>query len=278
LKDTIIAIKDGEHALARKIAKIQPYKKDGGFAVLMPYHGQREGYLMKVPVNYSPGLSSVNVEECIRYTADHRVKLSYHPNGFIQFSSEVPGTIRSGRDQETSEIKGLGLVTKALSDPIMTGASFGIQVWGLDDFEPLGTDGRRDVITVTEDDLYHRLCNPQTANSYLVEGFIFPQEYWAAIRKRNGRLVLTQSFIGFQASSGVMEFSIIPLHDQPILMGMLVSRMYLSTPDGLPRSGFWLSSASDSKHQLCAYYPPPPWNHPSESLNYSPEPQASPTG
>jgi hypothetical protein len=142
-------------------------------------------------------------------------------------------------------------------------------VWGLDDFEPLGTPGRRKLIMVSQDDLYHRLCTPETWNAYLIEGWVFPDRYWAAVRNRGGRLTMTLSFTDFIASSGVMEFSVIPLPNQPIIIGILVSRFKLELSP--PTSGFSLNSPSDSKHAIYAFYPPWTADGPHQSLNYCPK-------
>jgi hypothetical protein len=114
LDGVTLAIKDGESALARKITKIQPFK-DGGFTVMLPYHQQREGFLLKAPVSYAPGISKQRMSDCVKYSADDRVKLSIHWDGFVQFSSERKGSILSGKDPATGEIRGLGLMTKPLS-------------------------------------------------------------------------------------------------------------------------------------------------------------------
>src|SRR3712207_1528938 len=82
----------------RKITKIVPYGS-GGFAVLVPYHEARRGHLLKYPVDYQIGQMERPFEDATQYSAEDRVNLSLHPDGFVQFSGENPGT---------SEPRGLG--------------------------------------------------------------------------------------------------------------------------------------------------------------------------
>ena len=102
----------------RKLTKVKSYPGKGkGFQVLMPYHCARSGVVTTVPVDYNmPGgiMCSVSHSECISFTAEDRVKLSYHGDGFAQFSGEVGGKIISGRDPITKEPKGVGLMTYPL--------------------------------------------------------------------------------------------------------------------------------------------------------------------
>src|SRR5215211_6850582 len=86
---------------ARKLLKIVSYS-EGGFAILTPYHSARSGLLMKMPVDYSrKGEIEVASTDCTTFTADDRVKLSFHKDGLVQFSGENPGKIISGVDQFT---------------------------------------------------------------------------------------------------------------------------------------------------------------------------------
>src|ERR1700677_305009 len=98
---TIAIRPDGQATFARKITKIIGLNGEG-FSVLVPYHRARSGFLFKVPVDpakvLKPGSSVVPWKACVAFTAEDRVKLSYHSDGFAQFSSEISGRITSGRD------------------------------------------------------------------------------------------------------------------------------------------------------------------------------------
>ena len=93
--------------------------------------------------------------DCAGFTTENRAKLSYHADGFAQFSSENPGTIISGRDPNTGEPKGLGIMARPFSNPGTSGPSVGISVWGLEDFEE--ADQEEKLIVFEPSDFYYRL-------------------------------------------------------------------------------------------------------------------------
>ena len=238
----------------RKITKIVPYGR-GGFAVLVPYHRARRGHLLKYPVDYSKRDLVLSFAEATEYSAEDRVKLSLHPDGFVQFSGENPGKIVSGRDPETGEPRGLGVMSRPLSAPVNTGPTFGITVWGLSAFEPLDAASRHNAVVFSEEDYYYRGCTPDTCNGYIVEGFVLQERYWGAVRNREGKLTMTVMPM-FEAIGAVFEFRVVPLPGQPALLGLVTSRYRtdFDTP-----SGFALSGPSDleSSEVLSAIYPAP---------------------
>lgn len=251
MSGTTIAIED--QGTLRKITKIVPYS-GGGFAVLAPYHSARQGHLLKPTVDYSKSDMEIAFEDAIQYSAEDRVKLSLHPDGFVQFSGENPGKIVSGRDPNTGEPKGLGVVSHPLNTPINTGPTFACVVWGVSEFEPLG-DRRRDTVIFTEEDYYYRGCTPDTWNGYVIEAFVLEERYWGAVRHREGKLALNAMPM-FEAVGAVFEFRVVPLPGQPLLLGLMVSR--LETAFDVP-SGFTLNGPSDLKttQVLHAVYPAP---------------------
>jgi len=50
-RETILAIRNPDTRHVHKIAKVVSYK-EGGFAVLTPYHSARSGYLTITPIDY----------------------------------------------------------------------------------------------------------------------------------------------------------------------------------------------------------------------------------
>jgi hypothetical protein len=270
-RSTTIAIIDRLSSEPRKITKIVPYK-DGGFGVLVPYHTARKGYLAKYSVDYRKKQMMIHRSECIEYAAEDRVKLSFHKDGFVQFSGEQPGKIVSGRNQETGEPKGLGvLLEHPLFRPIMSGPTFGLSVWGLQDFESIQGSPSQDTTIFTEEDYYYRGCTPDSWNAYLLETFIFPKHYWAGTRNRDGRFKLSLAFNAFEASGAVLDFTVIPVASQPILLGLMVSRFRHKFPSS---SGFSLTSPSDRKqgepiaNSLMAIYPDFMEDTPTQTLDY----------
>ncbi len=237
-----------------EILKIVPYRK-GGFAVLAPYHKARKGHLLKHPLDYSKRHMEITRDESVEYSAEDRVKLSLHPDGFVQFSGENPGKIISGRDPRTGEPRGLGIMSRPLSTPINTGPTFGCVAWGAADFESFGGTGKRDVIAFTEEDYYYRGCTPNTWNGYVIEGFVLEERYWGATRRRGEKLALTVMPM-FEAIGAVFELRVVPLPEQPLLLGLMVSRI---TTEFQSPSGFVLNGPAniEESQALAALYPAP---------------------
>src|ERR1051326_3354577 len=145
---------------ARKLTKIVGYGAQG-FAVVTPYHTARSGFLGKMPVDYNKiGPMKVPYDDIVGFTAESRVKLSYHPDGFVQFSGEAQGTVISGRDSKSGEPKGIGLMSQPLTSPIRSGPTFGITAWGLQDFAALDAPQSDSVVVFGRDDMYFRGTTP----------------------------------------------------------------------------------------------------------------------
>jgi hypothetical protein len=267
VRGTTICIQEEGDAVTRKITKIQPYSK-GGFAILMPYHAERRGYLAKHPVDYASREDIFLRHDVIEYSAKDRVKLSIHPDGFVQFSSESGAKIVSGRDPVTGAPKGLGLISQPLGDPIRTGPTFGATVWGLTDFEPLQSSERADAMVFSEESFYYRDCTPDRWSAYVIEGFVFPSVYWGAVRKRAGTYSLSLAQPQFEVPGAVLDFQVIPLPNQPEFLGLLVSRLGRGTP--YAPSGFILNGPSEFRpaDALLAIYPSPWSTPPQDDLDY----------
>jgi len=147
----------------------------GGFSILTPYHRAHSGFLFKQAVNPrmfdKAGEHLVKWTECAGFTAENRAKLTYHVDGFAQFSSENPGTIISGRDPNTGEPKGLGVMARPFSNPSTSGPSVGISVWGIEDFEEANEKER--LIVFEPSDFYYRLWKPEETNLWHLGIYVF---------------------------------------------------------------------------------------------------------
>lgn len=116
----------------RKFLKIVPYGS-GGFGLILPkLTGYHKGRLEKTFVTYKRQGTRLKIErdESEQYGASDVVKFSYHPDGFVQFSSATNKKIVSGRNPNGSP-KGLGVLSWSLNNPISTGPSMTITFWGL---------------------------------------------------------------------------------------------------------------------------------------------------
>ena len=189
---------------------------------------------------------------------EDRVKLSYHPDGFVQFSGEIGGKVISGKDFTTGLPKGIGLTTKTIYKPVFSGPTFGLTVWGLDDFDKTKNE-TRNIVIFEENDWYYRGCSPEKATSWFIEFFVFPVRYWAAARKGRCGFSLTLSFYGFEASMGVIEMKIIELPNQPIFLAGFAnrSRTKWTAPSGWVLAGPGEVDETGLGRVLHAYYPKP---------------------
>jgi hypothetical protein len=251
---TRIAIEHSDGTF-RKIGMIVPYG-DGGFGALVPYHTANEGYLFNKRGSFwlGPPLQ----EE--RYTADDQVKLSFHPDGLVQFSGVRPGKILSGRDHKTGEPKGLGIIASPLSTPITSGPTFSITIWGLSDF-PVAEDDA-EAIKFRLRDMYYRGCTPATANGVVIEGLLFPALAWSAVRGTGSDFRIHLSFSQFEIGRAMHEVRVISLHNQSTFIGLLASNIQTDLPPDEhftpPNSGFIMAGPRDNKDVgLYAIYPKP---------------------
>ncbi|HEV3220954.1 MAG TPA: hypothetical protein VGZ48_14390 [Candidatus Acidoferrales bacterium] len=169
-----VAIRPAAGKPLYKITKIISLN-GGGFSILAPYHKAHSGFLFKQPIHPGmfdkAGVHLVSWTDCIGFTAESRAKLSYHVDGFAQFSSENQGTIISGRDPKTGEPKGLAIMARPFSNPATSGPSVGISVWGLEDFEE--ADQEENLVVFGPGDFYYRLWGPDESNLWQLGVYMF---------------------------------------------------------------------------------------------------------
>ncbi len=241
----------------RKLAKVVGYGNQG-FAVLTPYHSARSGFVAKIPIDYKKiGEFNVAYDDIVGFDTEHRVKLSYHPDGFVQFSGETKGQVTSGRNEHSGEPKGIGLLTQPLSSPIRSGPSFGITAWGLGDFISHNASPQETDVVFGLEDMYFRGINPRQANAIVLEVFALPLRYWAGVRKRGSDYVLTMAFEDFQASRAAIEMKVIDLPNQEVLLAGFVShtRVEFGSQSGWVLNGPGNRNDDGIGHVLQAFYP-----------------------
>jgi len=272
-----------EKGIKYKISKIIFYGNNAGFGVLCPYHSAKSGYLIKQTTGteiyneYAKG-TDISVDEQLQYSASDRIKLSIHTDGFVQFSGENPSKIISGRDSETGLAKGMGLFSSPLSRPIMSGPTFGITLWGLNDFTAFQA-GKTDesVIDFSENDYEYRETDKKNYNAYIIEGFVFPPMFWSFSFMND----LKQEIVKFRHPQfqhdrhKSLTFRVMPFMDGEIfyMVALLVSRAQLQVAEQMHSSGFSFSSPAevkgDSVTSMHALYPAPGFNtEKTSSLDY----------
>jgi hypothetical protein len=232
----------------------------GGFSVLTPYHKAHSGFLFKQPINPrmfdKAGEHLVRWTDCAGFTAENRTKLSYHVDGFAQFSSENQGTIISGRDPNTGEPKGLGVMARPFSDPSTSGPSVGISVWGLDDFEK--TDQAEKLIVFEPPDFYYRLLGPDETNLWHLGIYVFngvpPVRF-------DGDQAKMDFVLRYPPTAGVVGSIItlktIHLEAEKVSLGMYVESVVGKFPSksGWQMSGPGSWTSNQTGYVLGAFYP-----------------------
>src|SRR5438552_2891197 len=90
------------------------YGSDGSYYVTVPYHSARKAVLFKQTVNYVTSVPKtvdggdlIPADQAIDIASsdDTRIKLSHHPDGFLQFSG---AGVLSGKNADGS-IRGIGI-------------------------------------------------------------------------------------------------------------------------------------------------------------------------
>jgi hypothetical protein len=181
-KYTVIISKNGR---SYKICKIW-YGSDGSYYVTVPYHPENKAVLFKQTANYDLATpSSINheyitpIEEAIDVASsdDVRIKLSHHPDGFIQFSGH--GLI-SGRNADGTP-KGIGIQSWPLEYGCR-GPAFGLTLQGIEYFQ-LATDTVSQSVCVLN---YDELTMIPGCTGVAIEGHYFPLLWRRFIRNRLG--------------------------------------------------------------------------------------------
>lgn len=98
---------------------------DGSYFVTAPYHPHDKALAAILTINYAEDQSSVALDEAVELAVleddERRLKLSHHPDGFLQFSGEG---VLSGRNVDGTA-RGLGVVSWPLVRPTL-GPSFSL--------------------------------------------------------------------------------------------------------------------------------------------------------
>ncbi len=196
--------------------------------------------------------------DCAGFTAENRVKLTYHVDGFTQFSSENARTIKSGRDPNTGEPKGLGLMAAPFSRPSSSGPSVGISVWGLEDFEV--ADPREELILFEPSDFYYRKWTPEETSTWHLGIYVFPVDSVPPVRF-DGDQAIMDFVLRFPMTAGVVgsivRLKTIRLEAERVHLGLYVECWAGNFPSksgwGMNGPGNW--NSSQTGYVLGAFYP-----------------------
>lgn len=214
------------------------YGSDGSYYVAAPVHPDQRALLAKFTVNYAQNLVVHRIDDAVDLgTAaadDKEIKLTHHPDGFMQFSG---AGLVSGRD-ENGEIRGIGVDTWTLYEP-NRGPAFGIAIT---DIEGLGVESTasKDTILFSDSDVVPL----QEADVVVLEGYYFPPLWRRFIRpNQQGEPVIEM----VHPSRAVLQLRVAlppPSTELPGFLGLEVYTNYGKGPDDEPRPGFFMSGST----------------------------------
>ena len=233
-KYTIIYEDDGTRY---KLLKLM-LTDDGSYFATCPYHESDRVTLAKTIVNYvDPARRATDkpIELAVLNDDLHRLKLSHHPDGFVQFSGHG---IRSGRNADGSP-KGLGIKSFPLNRPT-AGPAFGLTVMNPRAFKEAGAPDKTDVVFKRSD-----LFEANVDNGLIIESFYFRPEWRRFVKKRDGSPIILLR----HPSGALLELRVCPPPDDNWRTGFLGVDLW-SVPVRLGEgpSGFAMSSPAGDLH------------------------------
>jgi len=249
-----IAIRDSD-GVERQVLRIA--KQRDGFSAMVPYHPAKQGWLYELPLDYSRRLFAVPISEGRHFTVSDAAKLSFHMDGFVQFSTGSGRKIISGYNPLLNQVKGVGIRAPTPVN-VTSGPLFGIQVYKVEDFQKREA---KSVVLFEEGDLWCRVGETTDNDiAYHVEFFMLPGQLLAESMMVGGRRVLRKrlpynSQIWFTHDLRVLEFQ-----GLPFFLGAIVSRI---PGDPELESGYKLNGpsceepGSAKKKSIAAQYPCP---------------------
>jgi len=253
---TRICIEDEQRCI-RKVAQIGATRS--GFYAQCPYHKAGIGQLFRTHVRDKPGIQSVVHRNS--YIASSRAKLSFHPpnaqsadNFLVHFSGDG---IVSGFDEQ-GRPKGISLKGPpdlALDD----GPTFGIQIWGLDEFHPARDRDKNRMIFAQE--AMYPPRNDGSYNSYHLEFFLLPNR----LRKAKNKPTTFYKEFVFEGKLRGFDLKVIELPTQEHFLGVICLRRR-TTIRG--HSGYALNSPRLHNWYIWAMYPPLFHDASAKSIDY----------
>ena len=154
-------------------------RSDGSYFATCPYHRSDRVLLSKRTINYAnPQRRSGDqpLELAVLEDDAHRLKLSHHPDGFVQFSGNG---IKSGRNPDGSP-KGIGIVSFPLARPT-AGPAFGLTVINPTAFREAGPSRLTDIVFAQSE-----LFMAKEDNGLIVESYYFAPEWRRFVKLRGG--------------------------------------------------------------------------------------------
>ena len=218
-----------------KLCKIW-FGADGSYYVTSPYHPAERALLMKATVNYADSAMRSYFHEALDLASaeddNRRIKLSHHPDGFLQFSGEG---IISGKDSD-GNIRGIGVMTWPLDEPV-SGPAFSVTVRGIEQFQTVGatTD---DLCVFSRDEIS---ATPGW-NQLVLEGHYLPAAWRRFVRRDSDG---THSIGIVHPQGAVLQLKVLFPPERAALQGFIGVELYASTTtEETPSPSFSLSGST----------------------------------
>ena len=242
----------------KRICKVVEFNaSDGGFCII-PSGQTQSGLLSKIPYKDTVGTYKINENDMVHFQDSERVKLSYHGDGFVQFSKVGSQGIISGRDA-TGAPKGVGLYSAPISNPIQTGPCMAISAWGTREFKVWKPKPAGNAIIIRDADFYIDEINP-AGHRPGIEGVnvSFLMFKTSQLEAQDKTLILGTRRIltpprRLIAPSRNLPARMIPLN-RFITLAVIAERMRFQFRS---KSGYCVNGPGDLNYRLCAISPPP---------------------
>jgi hypothetical protein len=147
--------------------------------VTAPYHNQKKAFLCKAELDYQKYEQTISLSKTIENTAldddDLALKISHHPDGFLQFSGNG---VTSGKNPDGTP-KGIGIQSWPLSSP-PRGPAFGVAI---KNYQDMAQSTRPDVEELCVD--FETISGDDNDTNIIVEGFFIPKELESRIYREN---------------------------------------------------------------------------------------------
>ena len=213
------------------------FHKDGSYFVTAPYHNQKKAFLFKMEVDYQKHQQIISHSETIENTAldddDLALKISHHPDGFLQFSGQG---IRSGKNEDGTP-KGIGIQSWPLSSP-PKGPAFGVTI-----------KNYQDMIQSTKPDpkelciKFETISGDEEDTTTIVRGFFIPLQFKEYIYKENN-----VEYISIADPSGVMlKLHVIRPEKTDKYFGFMGIHVHVETMDDKSNTYEYMFSTSTGK-------------------------------
>ena len=279
LAPVTIFIAHGRSRRVTKVALLIPFR-DGGLALSVPFHPSPSTLITKNQWadDRIGDFVMHSGDDTARFTSSHRVKLSYHANGFVQISGAGLEPIISGTYHGLAIPKAFGIYAHPLWAPVWTGPSFGLGVWGLDDYPLFDPDDAalRPFLVLTPEDVFSPASAAEPTNGFQAEFWVFPRRDIVNVVSVRGRPMIfpIEPFMGQPMS---VPLRVIDWGTPHAFLGVL--HFPVRFDFGPLPSGYALASPRDATgHSLHTVTPAPPWAASLPSIDYVPGARVRPLG